>query len=121
MSPQSLSAAALGEFVQYVSTKGHVKLALVIANSASLTPGTSFAEAKPLTDDQVNLLAYSPTGSVRAHYQVPSADSVKDNTDFDGGGYFLPLDVEFIPTPKVITVPDDISSLDEVGDDGPED
>src|SRR6478735_8047572 len=105
--------APLGAHVQYVSSKGHVKLALVIANSASLTPGTSFAEAKPLSDDQVNLIAYSPTGTQRPHFQVPSYDSVQDNTDFDGGGFFLPLDVEYIPTPKVVTVPDDVSSLTE--------
>jgi hypothetical protein len=104
---------ALGSHVKYVSSKGHVKLALVLATSDTLTEGTSFAEQFPLNADQVNLIAYSPSGTQRRHLQVPSQASVQGNPDFAGGGFFLPLDAEYVAAPKVIEVPDDAAALFE--------
>lgn len=108
---KQITSPVLGQHVKYVSAKGHVQVALVIATAESLTVGTHFADQFPLDADQVNLIAYSPTGVQRIRRQVPSQASVADNTDFAQGGFYLPLDADYIAPPKEIKVPDDISSL----------
>jgi hypothetical protein len=81
----------LGQTVIYVSSKGHQKVATVVATPESFT-GSDKAEEFALSADQVNLLVVSPFGRTSARLNVPTQESVKDNVDFAQGGYFLPLD-----------------------------
>lgn len=69
----------IGSFVQYIDTKGHSKPALVTATVETVEPGTNLPQ---LTDTQLHLTVFSPSGSTYARHSVPFVDAVSDNGDF---------------------------------------
>lgn len=72
-------APKIGQFVTYTDTKGHSKPALVTATPESLTEGTNLPE---LSDTQLHLVVFSPSGNIYPRQNVPFVDSVSDNSDF---------------------------------------
>lgn len=69
----------LGSAVAYKSEKGHAKMALVLATPESVTPGHDVPE---LSEGQLHLLVFSPTGAAYPRYSVPSAESVAGQDGF---------------------------------------
>lgn len=80
----------IGQTVEYVSTKGLSKVALVVATPDTLKEGTSLATAHPLDaeQEQVNLAVFSASGKSSARLQVPSEAAVAENENFANGGFY---------------------------------
>lgn len=91
-----MATVKIGTTVEYVSTEGATKVGLVVATADTLKEGTSLSEAYPLSDEQVNLVVFSASGSHYPRYQVPSLAFVEQakaqgNTDYAEGGYWKPI------------------------------
>jgi hypothetical protein len=68
-----------GQMVQYVSTKGYIKPALVVNTAETVVPGKAIPE---LGEGQVHLVVFSLTNGVSPRLSVPFEGLVKDNSDF---------------------------------------
>lgn len=69
----------LGKTVEYISTKGDRKVALVLGTSESITPGTSLPVPQ---EGHLHLLVFSPTGTAYPKHSVPSAEVASQIPDF---------------------------------------
>jgi hypothetical protein len=65
----------LGKFAEYVDTKGHAKLALIIAVPGQIKSGSTLT---PLEEGFVNVDVFSPSGSVYARQGVPLESKAKE-------------------------------------------
>lgn len=80
----------IGQTVEYISTRGLSKVALVVATPETLREGTRLSEAFPLDAEQgqVNLVVFRADGGSGPRLQVPYEEAVKDNADFSEGGFY---------------------------------
>lgn len=69
----------LGQAVEYVSTTGKTKMALVTGTPETIVEGT---RVPTLTEGQVHLAVYSIATGWSSRLNVPSAESVSDNDGF---------------------------------------
>ena len=65
----------LGQNVTYISAKGQKKAALVIGTHESIEEGTSVPQPEEFA---LNLLIFSPTGSVYAKANVPPISEAQE-------------------------------------------
>jgi hypothetical protein len=82
MTTADIRTVKVGDAVEYVSTRGLIKLALVANTPATVVEGT---ELPSLTEGQVHLMVANVLKGWSTRLNVPSADSVADNEDFQDG------------------------------------